>query len=316
MDIFRTLDQNYLRFNGSRIHVIFDTNKQLWFNISEAARALRIKVPDRIYKDPMLKDYIRPQSKITVDHIYGQARMRYIEEPGLYIMVTKSKTALGARFRKWLFRRVIPAVARYRTYRLTKAHEMEIDNLTDKINTLSIEATNLKEHLKKHKYPNGGLVYVVLYRDHNGPYYRIGMTTNMKLRKKIYDTHTLFNRPVVFFMEHMCPKRLEMCVQFILYDYVYIEGKSYYDCSLTRIKNVFKECIRDIKTCEIQAKKAVQARKRASQTKQRGGSKCSAHRGVPQRRVIDPMRCVIIKERQRRNYLRMKVKRLNEYLFG
>jgi hypothetical protein len=50
----------------------------------------------------------------------------------------------------------------------------------------------MKNELKHDSYPNGGLVYSIDYSDDYKQVYRIGKTDNMKARKSIYDTHTLY----------------------------------------------------------------------------------------------------------------------------
>lgn len=289
MEILEDLDRRYLLFGDSKIHIIVDSRDLIWFDLTEAAKALRIKDSDRFSKDKVLKDYIRYQ-KDVLDQYQGQPFRKYIREPGLYIMVTYSSTAIGQKFRKWLFEDVAPAIIRYRAYRLTKEHEKDIDYLNQKVNDLLIETTKLKQDLKKETYPNGGMVYVIEYMGSNGPTYRIGMTSDMKMRKRVYNTHTLHNKPVVYYVIHACPLRLEMCIHFMLYDYKYNIKKSYYDCSLSLIKDVFDGCINKIKDCEEQSK-AVQT----------GGS---------QRQSLYPDEQVIENATDQRDHLIMRVNNL------
>ena len=67
----------------------------------------------------------------------------------------------------------------------------------------------MKNELKKNKYPDGGIVYVIDYSTTNTEYYRIGMTGNMNKRKRIYDSHSLYKRNVVHTVKTKCPIRLE-----------------------------------------------------------------------------------------------------------
>lgn len=73
----------------------------------------------------------------------------------------------------------------------------------------------------------------------------------MKKRKQIYNTHTLHNHSVVYIKETRCPVKLESCLRSLLYDHRYKNNKDFYVCSLTKIKNAFKYCERDIKKCSI-----------------------------------------------------------------
>ena len=48
--------------------------------------------------------------------------------------------------------------------------------------------------MKIEKYPNGSLVYIIDYTDEQTNMYRLGKSDDMKKRKKIYDTHTIYKK--------------------------------------------------------------------------------------------------------------------------
>ena len=62
----------------------------------------------------------------------------------------------------------------------------------NKINLLEKQNDKLKNELKIEKYPNGSLVYIIDYTDEQTNMYRLGKSDNMKKRKQIYDTHTIY----------------------------------------------------------------------------------------------------------------------------
>ena len=78
------------------------------------------------------------------------------------------------------------------------------------------------------------------YSENNTEIYRLGKTGNMNKRKKIYDTHTLHKKDVIYYKETKCPLRLETCVRSMLYDHRYKDKKDFFICSLAKIKNAFK----------------------------------------------------------------------------
>ena len=81
------------------------------------------------------------------------------------------------------------------------------------------------------------------YSENNTEIYRLGKTGNMNKRKKIYDTHTLHKKDVIYYKETKCPLRLETCVRSMLYDHRYKDKKDFFICSLAKIKNAFKKCL-------------------------------------------------------------------------
>ena len=125
-------------------------------------------------------------------------------------------------------------------------YEKDYDGILQKINKLEKDNNNMKNDMKKEKFPKGGLVYIVDYTDELEDTYRLGSTDNMNKRKKIYDTHTLHKKPVVYKKEIMCPKILEDCVRALLYNYRYKNRKDFFICKLSKIKLAFKKCFSSI----------------------------------------------------------------------
>ena len=105
--------------------------------------------------------------------------------------------------------------------------------------------------MKKEKYKDGALVYIIDYSDdanYETNVYRLGSTDDMNKRKKIYDTHTLHKNPVI--EKHFTEKavQLEMCIRSMLYDYRYKNKKDFFLCDdRDIIKKAFKNCIKSIK---------------------------------------------------------------------
>lgn len=55
----------------------------------------------------------------------------------------------------------------------------------------------LKNDLKKDKYPKGGLVYCLDYSTEDEDIYRIGKTGDMEKRAHVYKTHLLHKKNVM-----------------------------------------------------------------------------------------------------------------------
>jgi hypothetical protein len=108
----------------------------------------------------------------------------------------------------------------------------------------------MKNDIKKNKYPDGAIVYVIDYSDEEpniDGIFRIGITSSLKKRKQIYDTHLLHNKKVI--LKEFCqnPIQLEICLKSLLYEYRYKNKKDFYICNLDIIKKAFKKCISSIK---------------------------------------------------------------------
>jgi prophage antirepressor-like protein len=194
---------------------------------------------------------IKQMQKIKHDKIIkGHPQTLYINESGMYSLILLSKMPKAKKFNDWVTREVLPSIRKYGTYKLKKNHEEQIDFLMNKLNYIQNENELMKKDLKKEKYPNGGLIYAIDYSTDEKEIYRIGMTGNMNLRKKIYDTHSLYKKDLVVKIEHNCPIKLEYCIRGMLYDYRYKNKKDFYICNLKEIKKAFKTCSDSINCME------------------------------------------------------------------
>ena len=105
--------------------------------------------------------------------------------------------------------------------------------------------------MKIEKFPDGAIVYVVEDYDINQEIiYKIGKTDDMNKRIKIYNTHSIHNKPVVHYVEIKCPLQLESCIKSMLYKYRIKNRKEYFNCSLIKIKQAIDKCIKSIKCIE------------------------------------------------------------------
>jgi hypothetical protein len=134
-------------------------------------------------------------------------------------------------------------------------YEKDKSGLLQQINYLQKQTKTMEANLKKDKYPDGALVYIMDYSDDDTTLpgiYRLGMTKNLKFRKQVYDTHTLNKKKIVHYEVIDDPVRLEYCMQSMLYKYRYKDNKDFYVCSLAVIKRAFKKCLESLKSMNTQ----------------------------------------------------------------
>jgi prophage antirepressor-like protein len=250
-NIFDTLEENYIKFENSTIQVIIDNYDKLWFRANDLANSLGyLDVKDAIKKHVDKNNKIQLKKIEHNSNIKGHPQTSYINESGMYKLILTSKLPKAKRFNNWITNEVLPSIRKFGFYKLKKEKEEEIHNLMEKLNFIQKENENMKKELKKEKYPDGGLIYAIDYSDGEKEIYRIGMTSNIKTRKKIYDTHSLYKKDVVIKKEHVCPIKLEYCIRGMLYDYRYKNNKDFYLCSLKEIKKAFKTCSESIECME------------------------------------------------------------------
>jgi prophage antirepressor-like protein len=247
-DIFLTLDEKYIKFENKKITVIIDNDNNTWFNANDVAEALGYAYPsDTINANVDKTDKIK-LADINIDFkVFKHPHSIYLSESGLYSLMLTSRLKKAKKFKLWITQEILPSIRKYGFYKMKIKYEKDYENVLQQINKLEKDNKHMKNDMKKEKFPNGGLVYIVDYTDEEDDVYRLGLTDNMNKRKKIYDTHTLHKKEVVYKTEISCPKKLEDCVRALLYDYRYKNRKDFFICKLSKIKNAFKKCLDSIK---------------------------------------------------------------------
>ena len=249
-NIFETLEDNYILFEKVKIIVIIDNSDKIWFNSKQLTQAIGYSDSrDALKKhtDEKDREYLK-----NINHSYNisqQPMSVYLTEAGMYKLILRSKMPKTEKFSNRVTDEVLPSIRKFGLYELKKSSEKDRDSLLEKINYLEKQTKLMKNDMKKNKYPDGALVYVIDYSDDNDKVdgiFRIEKTDNLKKRKQIYDTHMLHNKPVI--LKKLCnnPLQLETCLISMLYDYKYKNKKSFYICKKSVIVRAFKNCIKSI----------------------------------------------------------------------
>ena len=194
MEIFyENLEKNTIKFENKDINVIIDDLDIVWFNANEITIALGYK-----YTRDAIVNNVEKEDKIKLENININYKVKkhphsiYINESGLYSLLINSRLPKAKKFKLWITKIVLPSIRKLGYYKLKKDYEDNINEIMNKINVLEKQNDKLKNELKIEKYPNGSLVYIIDYTDEQTNMYRLGKSDNMKKRKQIYDTHTIF----------------------------------------------------------------------------------------------------------------------------
>ena len=250
-------------YGSQKIAVYIDNDNNIWFNAKDTAKSLGYVNTKRTIRKNVDRCDVRQLKHIDIQ-IKKHPHTLFLSESGLYSLMLNSRMKRAKEFTLWVTKEVLPSIRKYGSYKLKKKYEKERLDMMNKINILESQHKLLMDSMKKEKFPTNSLVYVINYNTDNEEVYRIGQTTNMNTRKKIYNTHTLHNRKVVFYKEFDYPLRLEGCIRYMLYNYRYLK-KDYYMCNLGRIKTAINKCISGFVNID----------------KQRGGSKTNKKSMTP-----------------------------------
>jgi len=250
-NIFETLEENYILFDKIKISIIIDNSDKIWFGCKEILSSLEYKD----IKDAM-RVHIDKDDKVQLKNINHSTDTKqhpntiYINESALYKLIFRSKMKKAKIFTTWVTNDVLPSIRKYGYYKMKKSYEKDKYDLLEKINYLEKQNKLMIQDMKKEKYPEGALVYILDYSDddlYEKDVYRLGETDDLNKRKAIYDTHMLHKKPVVIkeFVDDTV--RFETCLRSMLYNYRYKNKKDFYLCNLSIIKKAFRNCKRSIK---------------------------------------------------------------------
>jgi len=251
MTIFETLENNYILFENKKIGIIIDNNDKIWFNGNEITKALGY-----IDLKYTLKFHVKKNDKKQLKYINYDETIKkhpqtiYLSEAGMYRLILRSNKQKALKFSDWVTNDVLPSIRKYGYYKMKKQFEKDKDNLLEKINYLEKQNKLMINDMKKNKYPDGALVYIIDYSDEDEKLdgiYRLGSTDNLKTRKQIYNTHTLHNRNVAHHYFSDKPEQLEYCIRSMLYDFRYKNRKDFYICDFKTIQKAFKNCVNSLK---------------------------------------------------------------------
>jgi prophage antirepressor-like protein len=241
---------NTITFEKNKIFIISDNENTIWFNAKQVCLSLKYKEPTKA-----ISTNVEKEDKIQLKYMDINFKVKqqpdsiYINESGLYSLLLSSRTQKAKKFNRWVRDKVLPLIRQNNIF----STDNDITKLQKKINELEKKNKILLNDMKVEKFPDGAMVYVVEeYDENNELYYKLGKTDDMNKRIKVYNTHSLHNKNVPYYVEVECPLPLENCIRSMLYKYRYKNRKDYFKCSLNKVKKAFTECVKSLNCVEEQ----------------------------------------------------------------
>ena len=216
---------------GIEITSFIDNKLRIWFKAKEVAQILKYKNTDDAIKRHVSENHKRTFLFCCPRESRGQqidTRGKYclfIDEPGFYELVFKSKLPATKMFREWVFTKVLPSIRKYGYYNKFKKenkrliivdgvkyykHQIFSDYAANKDG--DIYSLKRKKIINKNKDSNGYLFFFIC---------------NKKLEKpKIYSQHRfvyeVFKGPIPrgFEVDHIFPVKTDNRLK--IYNYLHI----------------------------------------------------------------------------------------------
>jgi prophage antirepressor-like protein len=175
-NFFLEVFNNLLKINDSEILIIFDVDGNIWFKYKELLEALGYNYADDALSN--LKISISNKSNFQKNTIF-------INESGLYEVLSISTKPLAKIFMNKYFQEIMPKIRKTGQFILNKSDKQKLDKLNNTINNYKQEMTYYNDKYKFVSSENGHLYINEDNTIKNGKEikcFKIGYATDMKKR--------------------------------------------------------------------------------------------------------------------------------------
>jgi len=235
-----------LKYNDKDVVIVIDNDNQIWFYGRQVAKILN-------YKDTndAIRKKVFPENKLIYEHIKEFSKYKYniqdhaifINEPGLYQLILRSKMKDARNFQYWITNEVIPQIRKTGKYEVDKETKTKFDDLQTELDEYKKRIKILENNQKKEKYPDGGYIYIIKPPDLDDELYKVGkVDKNLKNRINVYNTSYPDKFVVVEKIKVNSPIAVELCVKGFLYNFRYRNNKEYYKLPVSEILKAISTC--------------------------------------------------------------------------
>ena len=100
----------------------------------------------------------------------------------------KSNKKIAKDFIKKYISEIMPEIRKTGEFILDKQSKKKLEKINDKLNKIKYENKELINNLRNISYPKGPSLYIIKKIHNNKKYFKIGYTTNLNKRLKVYNT--------------------------------------------------------------------------------------------------------------------------------
>ena len=243
LDIFNKL----LKINEDNIMIIFDINGDIWFKFKDVLIALGYtSITKQLNILNLNKIYMLKYYKIKVPQMSGvpynfQKNTIFINEPGLYEVLSLSRKPLAKIFMNEYFTKIMPQIRESGRYIMNKTTKSKLDKINTKLNTVQQDNKSLINNQRNVIYPVGKALYIIKKLSNHKIYYKIGYTKNLNKRLKTYNTAYPYKILYNYYLM-VNDKSIDKCIKNIMHNEEFIKNKEYYKTSLKSILKFIKSC--------------------------------------------------------------------------
>jgi prophage antirepressor-like protein len=240
MSFFIDIFNNLLKYNKQEVFIVVDKYNEIWFKLKDIVKLLGYNDHSRTVSrininnnNKIHYNKIKLLPSMAVPHNFQPSTI-FIDEPGLYKLLSNSKKDIAIKFRDELFSNILPSIRKTGVYNVSK-------NDKEKIKILNEEITLLKNNQRNVIYPEGKAIYIIKQTKNNKKYYKIGYTKDLNKRLKVYNTGNA-NKLLYSYYCLISDENIDGCVKKYMKNKEFIKNKEYYVTNIKDIINVINNC--------------------------------------------------------------------------
>jgi len=214
---------NIFKFNNSDILLLFDKDNTIWLSFNSILKSIgysdlkkykqKITLDDKYFSTYEL---IYPQSKLnTIKIAYQKPNEKFINEAGLYLLLSKSSKPVAKELSEMLFTDVLPEIRKKGKFALNTTDRAGMNKLTQKLKNYQKEAKRTLKQSFPDKTGEGFIYVLKVPTTKNGvskTCYKVGYTANLEKRVATYKTGNPDIELVHMENVECNKKQLEKCV--------------------------------------------------------------------------------------------------------
>jgi prophage antirepressor-like protein len=221
-DFFLDIFNHLLKINEDNILIVFDIDGNIWFSFRDVVKSLGYKNIDNAINTIDVNDLFKQKYKnIRVSCAQEtlknmQPEQMFINESGLYEVLSNSTKPLAKQFMHKYFTDIMPQIRQSGQYIMNSKDKQKLDKMNDKLNNYKQELTYYYD--KYHFIPSkAGYLYINLDKSiKNGiniTCYKIGYADDMKKRLKEYKVGNFKHKHLCYIPIDINKKEIENCIK-------------------------------------------------------------------------------------------------------
>jgi prophage antirepressor-like protein len=253
MDFFLDIFNQLFTVNDKKIFIIFDIDGNIWFNFKDVLRVLGYtSTLKQSYIFNINKNYVKkyitfalPQSTGVTQNLHPKTL--FINESGLYEVLSKSTKNLAKVFKDKYFKEIMPEIRKTGKYISKESDMKKIKKLNKTIDNYKAE---LNYYYDKFKFEPSEFGYLYICENNHIqhgisiPCFKIGYALDMRKRIKEYQVGNFTHKLLAYIPLQIDCKQIENCVKIRLKPHLTkLITDSICYISLSELKKDIIECI-------------------------------------------------------------------------